>query len=137
MGFVDPRMGPQAARLPRIWGFTYVCHRVGSGMPLALDIDREALADICRRYHVTRLELFGSRARGAARPDSDTDLLVTFAQGRMPSLLAADGFMALMDELERVMGGPVDLLTRASIESDPNEYFRSSALDRTETLYAA
>jgi len=106
-------------------------------MPLALDIDREALADICRRYHVARLELFGSRARGSARPDSDTDLLVTFAEGRMPSLLAADGYMALMDELERIMGGPVDLLTRASIESDPNEYFRRSALDRTETLYAA
>jgi predicted nucleotidyltransferase len=105
-------------------------------MPLALEVDREALAEICRRYQVVRLELFGSRARGSARPDSDTDLLVTFAAGRTPSLLAPNGFMALLGELERVLGGPVDLLTRAAIEADPNEYFRRSALERTELLYA-
>lgn len=106
-------------------------------MPLALDIDRAALAAVCRRYHVVRLELFGSRARGTARPDSDTDLLVTFAEGRTPSLLAPDGYLALIDDLERVVGGPVDLLTRAVVEADPNEYFRRQALERTETLYAA
>lgn len=106
-------------------------------MPLALDIDRERLADLCRRYHVAKLELFGSRAKGTSRPDSDVDLLVTFEPGRTPSLLAKDGYMALMDALESLMGSPIDLLTRASIESDPNEFFRTSALDQTEVLYAA
>ena len=106
-------------------------------MPLALDIDRERLADLCRRYHVAKLELFGSRAKGTARPDSDVDLLVTFAPGHTPSLLASDGYMALMHALDGVMGCHVDLLTRAAIEADPNEYFRTSALDHTEVLYAA
>ena len=40
-------------------------------------------------------------------------------------------------ELEGMMGSHIDLLTRASIESDPNEYFRTSALHQTEVLYAA
>ncbi len=39
-------------------------------MPLGMDIDREALADLCRRYRVAKLELFGSRAKGTARPDT-------------------------------------------------------------------
>ena len=52
-------------------------------MAVDLVLDRERLADLCRRYHVAKLELFGSRAKGTARPDSDVDLLVTFA-GRTP-----------------------------------------------------
>jgi hypothetical protein len=55
-------------------------------MPLALDIDQERLAALCRRYHVATLELFGSQAKGTARPDSDVDLLVTFVGDRTPGL---------------------------------------------------
>jgi predicted nucleotidyltransferase len=50
-------------------------------MPLGLDIDNGRLADLCRRYRVATLELFGSRAKGTARPDSDVDLLVSFESG--------------------------------------------------------
>ena len=106
-------------------------------MPLALDVDRVRLADLCRRHHVAKLELFGSRAKGTARPDSDVDLLVTFQEGRTPSLLAPNGYMAFLDALESVFACHVDLVTRAAIEADANEYFRSSALSRTEVLYAA
>ena len=35
-------------------------------MPLALDIDQERLVALCRRYHVAKRELFGSRAKGTA-----------------------------------------------------------------------
>lgn len=46
-------------------------------MPLTLNIgDREQLVSFCRRHHVAKLELFGSRAKGTQRPDSDVDLLV-------------------------------------------------------------
>ena len=106
-------------------------------MPLGLAIDAGRLADLCRRFHVAKLELFGSRAKGTSRPDSDVDLLVTFEPGQTPSLLAPTGYMALMDDLEGLMGCRIDLLTRAVIESDPNEFFRTSALSQTEVLYAA
>ncbi len=46
-------------------------------MPLDVIIGRERLAALCRRFHVARLELFGSRAMGAGRRDSEVDLLVT------------------------------------------------------------
>ena len=106
-------------------------------MSVGLAVDPQVLAAVCRRHRVAKLEVFGSRAHGIPRADSDVDLLVSFADGYMPSLFAADGFMALVSELEQLFGHPVDLLTRASVEQDPNEYFRASALAGTEVLYAA
>jgi uncharacterized protein len=100
-------------------------------MPLALDLDRERLAELCRRYHVARLELFGSRAKGTARPDSDVDLLVTFEEGQTPGL----EFFGLALDLESMFGHPVDLFTRASIERSPNPIKRASILATTERLY--
>jgi uncharacterized protein len=102
-------------------------------MPLALDIDRERLAELCRRYHVAKLELFGSRARGTARPDSDVDLLVTFAPGQTPGL----AFVALAEDLETVFGRSVDLLVRDDAEEDRNQIRRTSILASVEVLYAA
>ena len=102
-------------------------------MPLALDIDRERLAELCRRYHVAKLELFGSRAKGTARPDSDVDLLVTFEPGKTPGL----AFIDLAEELESLFGCHVDLLTRDGVESDFNSHRRRSILATVEPLYAA
>ena len=102
-------------------------------MPLTLDVDRKRLADLCRRYHVAKLELFGSRAKGTSRPDSDVDLLVTFEPGQTPGL----EFFGLADELEKLLGHPVDLLTRPRVERDENPYFKQSVLSVAEPLYAA
>ena len=45
-------------------------------MSARLAFDREKLDEVCRRYHIRRLSLFGSVLKGAERPDSDVDLLV-------------------------------------------------------------
>jgi len=97
------------------------------------DIDRRRLAELCRRYHVARLEVFGSRATGTARPESDVDLLVTFEEGKTPGL----GFVALSLELEDLFRHRVDLLTRRTVERDEDPDFRRGILDHAETLYAA
>jgi len=96
-----------------------------------LQIDQERLADCCHRYDVARLETFGSFVTGDAGPDSDLDLLVTFK----PESRVGLEFVALQQELEQILGRPVDLLTRTSAERSPNKYFRSFALSRTEPLY--
>lgn len=46
---------------------------------------RNRIAEICARYHVRRMSLFGSAAVGEERPDSDVDLLVEFIPGQAPS----------------------------------------------------
>lgn len=100
-------------------------------MPLGFPIDETRLADLCRQYHVAMLELFGSRAKGTARVDSDVDLLVTFEEGQTPGL----GFFGLALDLESLLGHPVDLFTRSSIEQSPNPIKRQSILATTELLY--
>ena len=102
-------------------------------MPLGLAIDAGQLADLCRRYHVAKLELFGSRAKGTARPDSDVDLLVTFEEGKTPGY----AFVSLCEDLEAFFGREVDVLSRRSVELDHNPIRRQSILSRTEPLYAA
>lgn len=102
-------------------------------MPLGLDYDPQRLADICRRYRVAKLELFGSRARGEARPESDVDLLVTFEAGYTPGL----EFVELAEALEQTFHHDVDLLTRSSIEHSANPYRRQSILSTVESVYAA
>jgi len=47
---------------------------------------QDELAALCQRHHIIKLALFGSLARGEARPDSDVDLLAEFAEGKSPSL---------------------------------------------------
>jgi predicted nucleotidyltransferase len=102
-------------------------------MPLDFAIDNERLADLCRRHRIVLLELFGSRARGTARPDSDVDLLATFEPGQTPGL----EFVALCDEFEVLFGHKVDVLTRAAVEANENRFFKSYALQAVETLYHA
>jgi predicted nucleotidyltransferase len=103
------------------------------GMPLDHAVDREALVALCRRLHIARLELFGSRTRGTSRPDSDVDLLVTFEPGFVPGL----EFFGMADEFAALLGHRVDLLTRAAVEQDRNPYFRRNVLANAEVLYAA
>jgi predicted nucleotidyltransferase len=92
-------------------------------------IDREALAAICRRFHVKSLALFGSRALGVARRDSDVDVLAEFEPGMTPGF----GIVAIADALGPVLGGKVDLVTRRGL----SPRFLSRILPTAVSLYDA
>ncbi len=69
--------------------------------------------EICRRFGVGELAIFGSVARGEARPDSDLDVLVAF-EGR-PDF---DRFMGLKLYLEELFGGRDDLVTERALRPE-------------------
>ncbi len=97
----------------------------------ALFPDPEALAAICRRHCIRRLSLFGSTLRGAARPDSDVDLLVEFEPHAKPGLI---GMAKIELELMSLLNGrKVDLRTA----EDLSRYFRDEVLRTAATQYAA
>ena len=98
-----------------------------------IGIDDTRLAEICRRYHVAKLELIGSRAKGTARPDSDVDLLVRFD----PQAVIGLEFYPLVMDLEVFLGRHVDLLTRPRVERDHTVQFRNSTLNAVEPLSVA
>ncbi len=93
---------------------------------------RRALAALCARYGVERLELFGSAARGEMRAGSDIDLVVRFHA--RPDMGPADQYFGLKEALERLFGRPVDLITARSLR---NPYLRRSIEKEKVVLYAA
>ena len=101
-------------------------------LPL-IEMRRSDIAALCRRFHVNRLEVFGSAARGLdfdpAR--SDVDLLVTYLPGYQPGIAAHQD---LHDALEDLLGRPVDLVMEAAVE---NPFIRAD-MDRVrQAIYAA
>ena len=52
-------------------------------MPSRIPIDREEIADFCRKHHIVKLSVFGSVVREDFRPDSDVDVLVEFEPGHV------------------------------------------------------
>ncbi len=74
---------------------------------LRVRIQRDTLAEFCRRHHIRRLALFGSVLRPEFRSDSDVDVLVEFERGHTPGL----AFFDIEEELSRLLGRKVDLNT--------------------------
>ena len=78
-------------------------------MGAAIPIDREKLAEFCRRHHIRKLSLFGSVLRDDFAPDSDVDVLVEFEQGHVPGFIR---LYHLEEQLSELLGGrKVDLVT--------------------------
>src|SRR5580658_7543772 len=72
-----------------------------------------ALERPLRQHGLTSLALFGSVVRGAARPDSDIDVLVDVAPDAQFSLI---DLVAVKDFLEDQLGRRVDVVTRGGLE---------------------
>jgi hypothetical protein len=92
----------------------------------------EALADLCHRFGVRRLYLFGSAAGTRFDPArSDLDFLVELAD-RQPSGEYADRYLGLADALERLFQRRVDLVTEQSVR---NPYFRGEIEATRQLVY--
>ena len=93
-------------------------------------INREHLADFCRKHHIRKLALFGSVLRQDFRPDSDVDVLVEFEPDHSVGLIRLAG-MEL--ELSQLFRRKADLRT----PQDLSRYFRQEVIDHAAVQYAA
>lgn len=101
---------------------------------ISIPLPMEAIRAFCQRWDVRELALFGSVLRRDFRPDSDIDVLVTFAPGGSPTLFE---LVEMADELEAILGRKVDLVTRGSVTSSPNYLLRREVLETAQVIYAA
>jgi uncharacterized protein len=103
-------------------------------MHTEIEKHREALAALCHRYGVVRLEVFGSAARGADfdPATSDADFLVEFE--KVGNLSALDQFLGFSEALQRLLGRPVDLVEASAVR---NPYVRATINRSKELIYAA
>jgi hypothetical protein len=96
----------------------------------SIRIDEEALADICRRYQVKELALFGSVLRQDFGKRSDIDVLVEFQPEAKIGFIA---YLSLQEELEAMIGRKVDLVSKRGLKP----LIREPVLAQARVLYAA
>ena len=96
--------------------------------------NKDALVRFCQRYHVRRLDLFGSAASDAQFDEatSDVDFLVEFQT--TDAMGPADQYFGLLESLTQLFGRRVDLVTARSLR---NPYFIKSINATRRNLYAS
>jgi predicted nucleotidyltransferase len=94
----------------------------------------EEVRQICRRYGVERLDLFGSAAgEEFDLGDSDLDFVVSFERRDPPELF--DRYFGLKENLEALFGRGVDLVMEGAVGRNP--HFAESVAETRIPLYAA
>ena len=96
--------------------------------------NREAMSELCRRYGVRKLEVFGSAARAEDfdPSSSDADFLVEYL--RPAGLGPLEEFFGFRDALADLLGRPVDLVEPGAIR---NPYLLKEIGGAREIVYAA
>jgi predicted nucleotidyltransferase len=96
-----------------------------------IPIDHQRIAEFCRKWRITEFALFGSVLRDDFGPDSDVDVLVTFALDAPWSLWDV---VDVQDELQRIFGRDVDIVSKRALK---NPYRRYEILTTRQVVYAA
>jgi hypothetical protein len=94
---------------------------------------QQAIAELCARHGVARLDVFGSALRDDFRPgESDIDFLVEFAPHEGYALV--DAYLGLLDDLRALLGTDVDLVMADAVK---NRYIAREIENTRQPLYAA
>ncbi len=99
-----------------------------------IDVPDGEIGDFCKRWKIVEFAFFGSVLTGDFGPDSDVDVLVTFAPDHGWSLFDHVG---MEDELSEILGRKVDLISRHGIEQSRNYIRRKAILSSAQVIYAA
>jgi predicted nucleotidyltransferase len=99
-----------------------------------IPIDHAKIKAFCEKWKITEFSLFGSVLTDDFGPDSDVDVLVTFAEDAHWSLF---DLVDMEDELKAVFGRKVDMVERSAVVANPNYIVRRSILANTRSVYAA
>ena len=100
----------------------------------AIDLPMEKIAEFCDCWQVIEFALFGSVLRDDFRPDSDIEILITFAPEAKRGLTET---MQMRDQLQAIFDRKVDLIVKAAIERSENWLRRKNILESAQTIYVA
>ena len=99
-----------------------------------IPLDKESIAEFCRRWKIIEFSLFGSVLRDDFRPDSDIDVLVSFSPEAEWGLFEHS---AMQEELSVMFNRKVDLITRRAVEHSRNPIRRRIILESAQPYYVA
>ena len=103
-------------------------------MTMAISFSEKQLVDFCRRWKIQELSAFGSVLRDDFTPESDVDILATFAKDAGWGL-GEHGIM--QEELSILLGRKVDLVSLNGLEKSRNWIRKKEILEHRERIYAA
>lgn len=99
-----------------------------------IELPKEKIREFCRKWRITEFSLFGSVLREDFGPESDIDVLVSFAPESRWSLFE---MVEMQEELKQLVGHEVDLVERKAVESSPNYIRRRHILESAELFDVA
>ena len=97
-------------------------------------LDQKKIAEFCQRWKITEFALFGSVLREDFRPDSDVDVLVSFAPDAHWTLF---DMVHMQEELQTILGREVDLVSRRGLEASRNYLRRKAILSSAEVVHVS
>lgn len=96
-----------------------------------IEVPLQEISEICQRWHINKLSLFGSVLRDDFTPDSDIDVLVEFKAGYTPGFFK---LYQIQEELSVLLGNhSIDLVTPKFL----NHRIRDSILNQAQVCYVA
>ena len=99
---------------------------------LKIQLPEDKIKDLCDRWKIRELALFGSVLRNDFRPDSDIDLLVTFSPDADWSLF---DHVQMQQELANILERKVDLVSKRASERSHNWIRRREILETAKIIY--
>lgn len=99
-----------------------------------LGVPPSQIAQVCQQWKITELAVFGSALREDFNPESDLDLLVTFAPDAQVTLFDLE---AIEQQLKALCGREVDVVSKRAIERSHNWIRRQNILEQAQVMYVA
>lgn len=100
-----------------------------------LHLPMDSIADLCKKYEVEELSIFGSILRDDIRPESDIDFLVVFRNNDAGPWMSK--FTELEEDLAGVLGRKVDLVDKLGIQQSRNWIRRDAILNSATVIYGS
>lgn len=97
-----------------------------------IEINLHRIFDICRKFHVRKLWVFGSILTSRFDNESDVDLCVDFDWNNIALKDSATNFFGFQEALENILGRKVDITDDSAVS---NPYFREELNETRQLIY--
>ena len=96
-----------------------------------MKFDKNKIDEFCKKWQVEQLAIFGSALREDFSPDSDVDILIKF----LPNFSWGFEIAVIHEELTKIFGRDVDLVSLRSIENSRNKFKKEEILGNCKIIY--
>lgn len=97
-----------------------------------VEINIHKIIEVCKRFHVRKLWVFGSILTQHFRQESDVDFCVDFDWNNIPLLESANNFFGFQESLEKIFNRPIDIVDDSAVK---NPYFRAELNETRKLIY--